>query len=181
MLLSRAGQITAPCPHPRYVSKPRGTHARITVPQGHLGLRHKSRLACRAAGMQIREVLEHLIERKDLTEQQSEAMLNTILDDFSAEQAAALLVLLRAKGETPEEIAGMARAMLGKALTVESSVPVVDIVGTGGDGIGSVNISTGASIVAAAAGAHIAKTGNRSVSSMCGSADVLENKCARFT
>ena len=61
-----------------------------------------------------------------------------------------------------------------KSNALPSTHAVVDIVGTGGDGIGSVNISTGASIVAAAAGAHIAKTGNRSVSSMCGSADVLE-------
>jgi len=116
-----------------------------------------------------------LIARKDLTEEQAAQTLKVLLDDFVTEQAAAFLVLLRAKGETPEEIAGLARAMLDKGLPVKTkSGGVVDIVGTGGDGIGSVNISTGASIVAAAAGAKVAKHGNRSVSSLCGSADVLE-------
>ncbi|KAG2440531.1 hypothetical protein HYH02_010409 [Chlamydomonas schloesseri] len=124
--------------------------------------------------MQMREVIEKLIVREDLTEKQAEDALGTLLDDFVSEQAAAFLVLLRAKGETPAEIAGLAKAMLDKALPVKTKVPVVDIVGTGGDGIGSVNISTGASILAAAAGAKVAKHGNRSVSSLCGSADVLE-------
>ncbi|KXZ56461.1 hypothetical protein GPECTOR_1g412 [Gonium pectorale] len=124
--------------------------------------------------MQMREVIEKLIARQDLTEQQAEEALAGLLDDFSSEQAAAFLVLLRAKGETPGEIAGLARAMLDKALPVRTEQQVVDIVGTGGDGIGSVNISTGASILAAAAGAKVAKHGNRSVSSLCGSADVLE-------
>ncbi|KAG2446145.1 hypothetical protein HXX76_000742 [Chlamydomonas incerta] len=124
--------------------------------------------------MQMREVIEKLIIREDLTEKQAEEALGTLLDDFVTEQAAAFLVLLRAKGETPAEIAGLAKAMLDKALPVKTKQQVVDIVGTGGDGIGSVNISTGASILAAAAGAKVAKHGNRSVSSLCGSADVLE-------
>lgn len=78
------------------------------------------------------------------------------------------------QGETAEEVAGLARAMLSQSLEVSTGTDVLDIVGTGGDGIGSVNISTGATIIAAAAGAKVAKHGNRSVSSLCGSADVLE-------
>ncbi|KAG2498022.1 hypothetical protein HYH03_004280 [Edaphochlamys debaryana] len=130
-------------------------------------------VSCQAK-MQTRDVLEQLIAGHSLSEKQAEDALGTILNNFSSEQAAAFLVLLRAKGETPEEIAGLAKAMLDKAVPVVTRQPVVDIVGTGGDGIGSVNISTGASILAAAAGAKVAKHGNRSVSSLCGSADVLE-------
>lgn len=78
------------------------------------------------------------------------------------------------QGETPEEVAGLAKAMRARCIHVPTSGDVLDIVGTGGDGIGSVNISTGATVIAAAAGAKVAKHGNRSVSSLCGSADVLE-------
>lgn len=78
------------------------------------------------------------------------------------------------QGETAEEVAGLARAMREMGLHVHVQGSVLDIVGTGGDGIGSVNISTGAMVIAAAAGARVAKHGNRSVSSLCGSADVLE-------
>ncbi|GIL72505.1 hypothetical protein Vretimale_4293 [Volvox reticuliferus] len=129
---------------------------------------------CCQAKMQMREVIEKLIRREDLTKEQAAESLAALLDDFVSEQAAAFLVLLRAKGETADEIAGLAKAMLDKAVPVHTAQQVVDIVGTGGDGIGSVNISTGASILAAAAGARVAKHGNRSVSSLCGSADVLE-------
>ena len=78
------------------------------------------------------------------------------------------------QGETAEEVAGLAKAMRDMGVAVHPQGDVLDIVGTGGDGIGSVNISTGASVIAAAAGAKVAKHGNRSVSSLCGSADVLE-------
>lgn len=74
-------------------------------------------------------------------------------------------------------MAGLAKAMRAKMVPVKSEGDVLDIVGTGGDGIGSVNISTGATVIAAAAGARVAKHGNRSVSSLCGSADVLEVWC----
>lgn len=127
-----------------------------------------------AATPPLRDVLEMLIEGKDLTEKQSQDTMMDILSDFSPEQAAAFLVLLRAKGETAAEVAGLARAMLSEVQQVSTHNDVVDIVGTGGDGIGSVNISTGACIIAAAAGAKVAKHGSRSVSSLCGSADVLE-------
>ncbi|KAI8470775.1 MAG: anthranilate phosphoribosyltransferase, partial [Monoraphidium minutum] len=127
-----------------------------------------------ASAQPMKEIIEVLISRQDLTEQQAEGALLGMLEDFSPEQAAAFLVLLRAKGETPEEIAGMAKAFLRHGLHVKTRDGVVDIVGTGGDGIGSVNISTGASVVVAAAGGRVAKHGNRSVSSLCGSADVLE-------
>ncbi len=70
--------------------------------------------------------------------------------------------------------------MRARAVHVPTSGDVLDIVGTGGDGIGSVNISTGATVIAAAAGARVAKHGNRSVSSLCGSADVLEARCLQL-
>ena len=85
-----------------------------------------------------------------------------------------LIFRLGLQGETAEEVAGLAKAMRARCIHVPTAGDVLDIVGTGGDGIGSVNISTGATVIAAAAGAKVAKHGNRSVSSLCGSADVLE-------
>jgi anthranilate phosphoribosyltransferase len=89
-------------------------------------------------------------------------------------QISAFIVALRIKGETTEEMTGLVEAMKGAAVTVDVGVPVIDIVGTGGDRSGTFNISTTAALVAAGAGAHVAKHGNRSASSKCGSADVLD-------
>jgi anthranilate phosphoribosyltransferase len=100
-----------------------------------------------------------------------------LTDKFVPEQAAAFVALLRAKGETPAEVAGMAKALLATGVRCQPATgadSLLDIVGTGGDGIGSVNISTGACVVAASAGAKVAKHGGRSVSSLCGAADVVE-------
>ncbi|KDP31079.1 hypothetical protein JCGZ_11455 [Jatropha curcas] len=120
------------------------------------------------------ELIESLISRVDLTESEAETSLYYLLNDGNEALISAFLVLLRAKGETFEEIVGLARAMIKHARTVEGLVDAVDIVGTGGDGANTVNISTGASILAAACGTKVAKQGNRSSSSACGSADVLE-------
>ncbi|KAI4326718.1 hypothetical protein MLD38_032002 [Melastoma candidum] len=120
------------------------------------------------------ELIESLIKGENLSEGDAEASLDFLLDDASEALISAFLVLLRAKGETYEEIVGMARAMIKYAKKVEGLVDVVDIVGTGGDGANTVNISTGAAILTAACGAKVAKQGNRSSSSACGSADVLE-------
>ncbi|KAK8957474.1 hypothetical protein KSP39_PZI000718 [Platanthera zijinensis] len=120
------------------------------------------------------ELIEALIDRKDLSEEAAESSLNLLLNDGNEALISAFLVLLRAKGETFEEIVGLARAMFNCCRKVEGLEGTVDIVGTGGDGANTVNISTGASILAAAAGARVAKQGNRSSSSSCGSADVLE-------
>jgi len=100
--------------------------------------------------------------------------MEALLGGASPAQISAFLVLLRAKGETGAEVAGLAEAMLATGVPVAAGPGVLDIVGTGGDGIGSVNISTGATVIAAAAGARVGKHGNRSVSSLCGSADVVE-------
>ncbi|KAI3970477.1 hypothetical protein MKX01_024124 [Papaver californicum] len=120
------------------------------------------------------ELIESLIRREDLSEEEAEASLEFLLNEANETLISAFLVLLRAKGETYEEIVGLARAMITCCKKVEGLDGVVDIVGTGGDGANTVNISTGASILAAAAGAKVAKQGNRSSSSACGSADVLE-------
>ncbi|PON59664.1 Anthranilate phosphoribosyl transferase [Trema orientale] len=120
------------------------------------------------------KLIESLINRVDLSESEAEASLDFLLNDADEALISAFLVLLRAKGETFEEIVGLARAMIRYSLEVEGLVDAVDIVGTGGDGANTVNISTGASILAAACGAKTAKQGNRSSSSACGSADVLE-------
>jgi anthranilate phosphoribosyltransferase len=92
----------------------------------------------------------------------------------SAEQVAALLCLLRMKGETSTELAGCVRGMKSTCVPVHTAGALLDIVGTGGDGADTINVSTASAVLAAAAGARVCKFGNRSVSSMCGSADVLE-------
>ncbi|GAB4845769.1 DNA topoisomerase 2-associated protein pat1 [Ancistrocladus abbreviatus] len=120
------------------------------------------------------ELIETLIDRRDLSEWEAEASLDFLLTDANEALISAFLVLLRAKGETFEEIVGLSKAMMKHSKNVEGLGDVVDIVGTGGDGANTVNISTGASILAAACGAKVAKQGNRSSSSACGSADVLE-------
>ena len=132
-----------------------------------------SRAVSLAAGVDLRHVIERLCAAENLTADETEEALDALIDADPA-QISAFLVLMRAKGESPEEMAGMARAMRARAVTVDAGDDVLDIVGTGGDDAGTVNISTGSCILAAAAGAKVAKHGNRSVSSMCGSADVLE-------
>ncbi|KAG6480988.1 hypothetical protein ZIOFF_057579 [Zingiber officinale] len=127
--------------------------------------------------VRFNEVIESLINRNDLAEEEAEACLKFLLNEANEALISAFLVLLRAKGETFEEIVGLARAMIECAVKVDGIDDAVDIVGTGGDGVNTVNISTGASILAAAAGLNVAKVeqqGNRSSSSACGSADVLE-------
>lgn len=119
-------------------------------------------------------LIESLINRVDLSEDEAEASLQYLLNDASEASISAFLVLLRAKGETYEEIVGLARAMIKHSVKVDGLFDAIDIVGTGGDGANTVNISTGASILAAACGTRVAKQGNRSSSSACGSADVLE-------
>lgn len=120
------------------------------------------------------ELIESLIAGVNLSESEAESSLDFLLNDANEALISAFLVLLRAKGETYEEVVGLARAMIKHCLKVDGLSDGVDIVGTGGDGANTVNISTGASILTAACGAKVAKQGSRSSSSACGSADVLE-------
>lgn len=126
--------------------------------------------------MPIVAALKKLIERVDLDAGEAEAVMHQIMaGDASAAQIGAYLVALRMKGETVTEIAASARVM--RQLAEPVLLPqdrLIDIVGTGGDAASTFNVSTAASFVAAAAGARVAKHGNRSVSSKSGSADVLE-------
>jgi anthranilate phosphoribosyltransferase len=124
----------------------------------------------------IGDALTSLLHGKDLTREESRAVMDEVMrGEATAAQIAGFLVALRFKGETAEEIAGCAEAMRAHALPVHPTRPdVIDTAGTGGDGSGTVNISTAAALVAAGAGAAVAKHGNRAVSSACGSADVLE-------
>jgi anthranilate phosphoribosyltransferase len=121
------------------------------------------------------ELLSGLLRREDLTaEAAGWAMQQILRGEATPAQFAAFVVALRCKGETVAEIAGMADAMLEFATPIEVSGPTVDIVGSGGDRARTVNISTMAAIVMAAAGARVVKHGNRAASSACGAADVLE-------
>jgi len=120
-------------------------------------------------------VLEAVAVGRHLDQDQTRWALDAVMrGEADDARLAGLLVGLRAKGETVEEVGGLAEAMLAHAVPLEVPGPTVDIVGTGGDGAHTVNISTMASIVAAGAGATVVKHGNRAASSRCGTADVLE-------
>jgi len=128
-------------------------------------------------GAQTTQWLERLLAKQDLTEAEAASALKAMADG-SLEPAVAggMLVALRLKGESAEEIRGFATAMreLARRPAIPPGGPYVDIVGTGGDGSHSLNLSTGAALLAAASGLSVVKHGNRSISSRCGSADVLE-------
>jgi len=124
----------------------------------------------------IQQALQKLLDGRDLSREEARGVMSTIMSgDATPAQIGGFLVALRAKGETADEIAGCAEAMREHALAVRPQRDdLVDTAGTGGDGASTINISTAAALVAAAAGAAVAKHGNRAVSSACGSADVLE-------
>ncbi|HNP37909.1 MAG TPA: anthranilate phosphoribosyltransferase, partial [Woeseiaceae bacterium] len=123
------------------------------------------------------QLLDRLLDGENLSEAEAhDLMLRLAEGGVPAALAGALLAGLRAKGETADEVRGFATAMRVLALhpKIPPGAPTVDTVGTGGDGSGSLNLSTGTGLLAAAAGARVVKHGNRSVSSRSGSADMLE-------
>ena len=126
--------------------------------------------------MNVQQALAELLDGHDLSRDDARDVMNEIMGgEATPAQIGGFLVALRLKGETPDEIAGCAEAMREHALAVRPARDdLVDTAGTGGDGAGTINISTAAALVAAAAGAGVAKHGNRAVSSASGSADVLE-------
>jgi anthranilate phosphoribosyltransferase len=123
------------------------------------------------------QTLDHLVQRRDLAEAEAEALLNLLTTpELAPAMAGALLAALRAKGVTAEEVRGFAGAMrtLARKPALAAGLDAIDIVGTGGDASGSLNLSTGAALLAAACGLPVVKHGNRSISSRCGSADLIE-------
>jgi len=125
----------------------------------------------------FRDYLSQIIRRQNLSESQMADMMDTVLTGNATEaQIGAMMAALATKGETFEELAGAAQAMRKNARRIQATgAPVVDTCGTGGDGLNTFNISTTTAFVVAGAGVTVAKHGNRSVSSKCGSADVLES------
>jgi anthranilate phosphoribosyltransferase len=133
----------------------------------------------------FRQTLKLVVEQgATLSRDEARSLITQILAPLDQEEAAsdleiaALLTALAVRGETPDELTGVAEAMRALAVPLplkdEERAKLVDTCGTGGDGLGTFNISTGAALVAVAAGANVAKHGNRAVTSQCGSADVLE-------
>jgi len=123
----------------------------------------------------IKEATETVVNGRSLTFEQGAAVMEEIMiGEATPAQFAAFVTALRIKGETVDEIAGLASVMQSKATPVQVTPPVVDTCGTGGDGLCSFNISTTAAFIVAGAGLKVAKHGNRAMSSHCGSADVLE-------
>ena len=121
------------------------------------------------------EAIAKLVKRQNLTGDEAAAAFEIIIrGDATPSQIAGFLVALRMKGETADEIAGFARTARAMATPIEVEGALLDTCGTGGDGLATFNISTLSAIVAAACGARVAKHGNRAASSLCGSADVLE-------
>lgn len=131
--------------------------------------------------MDIREGIRRVVDKVDLSENEMQAVMTQIMEgEGTSAQIGSFITALRMKGETIDEIVGAVKVMRQKATFVDTGVDtgagetLMDIVGTGGDGSGTFNVSTTSSFVVAAAGIPVAKHGNRAVSSKCGSADVLE-------
>jgi len=123
----------------------------------------------------IKEAIQTLVSGRSLTTEGAALAMEEIMQGEATQaQFGAFVTALRVKGETVEEIIGLAKTMRAKAVPLDVSEPVVDTCGTGGDDSATFNISTAAAFVAAAAGLKVAKHGNRAMSSQCGSADVLE-------
>ena len=121
-------------------------------------------------------LLGRLVAREDLTADDTSWAMDQIMSgSATTAQIGAFVAALRSKGETPAEVAGMASVMLSNARRVTLDVAAADVVGTGGDQSGTVNISTMSALVTAAAGIPVVKHGNRAQSSQCGAADVLES------
>ncbi|MBF0285496.1 MAG: anthranilate phosphoribosyltransferase [Magnetococcales bacterium] len=124
--------------------------------------------------MNIQQALARVAAGGSLTQEEARRVMDQIMSgEATGAQIGGYLIALRMKGETPEEIAGSARAMRDKAQRVQAPGVVVDTCGTGGDGSGTFNISTTTAFVVAGCGVTVAKHGNRSISSRSGSADVL--------
>lgn len=124
----------------------------------------------------IHDALSRVVRREDLSRPEAASLMRVLMGgEASPSLVGAILTALAMKGETVEEIAGMAETMRALATAIPATArPLVDTCGTGGDHSGTFNISTTAAFVTAGAGVHVAKHGNRSASSLCGSADVLE-------
>lgn len=121
------------------------------------------------------EAIAKLVRCESLTEAEASSTFEVIMrGDATPSQIAGFMVALRMKGETPEELTGFARTARAMATPIEVNGDLLDTCGTGGDGLATFNISTLAAIVSAGCGARVAKHGNRAASSLCGSADVLE-------
>ena len=128
-----------------------------------------------ATAQEAHELLREVVQGRRLTREQASTVFAALgAGDLSEAETAALLAALHARGEEPQEVAGAASAFRQAARAFPSvSFPLVDVVGTGGDGVGTINISTGAGLVAASMGIAVAKHGNRAVSSKTGAADVI--------
>lgn len=123
----------------------------------------------------MKAVLARLVDGQDLADAEMAAVVATIMDgEATAAQIGAFLTALRTKGETVEELVAAVRVMRERAVELRTDAPVIDTCGTGGDGLGTFNVSTAAAFVAACAGAKVAKHGNRASSGRVGAADVLE-------
>jgi anthranilate phosphoribosyltransferase len=123
----------------------------------------------------VRAALAAVVEGRTLSFDEARLAIGSVMDgEATPAQLAGLLVALRMRGETVDELAGFAAAMRERALRVEAPAGAIDVVGTGGDGSRTFNISTAAALVVAAAGVPVAKHGNRAITSAAGSADVLD-------
>ena len=168
-----------PSPYPT-VDAPAGTRGQTQRVLAQPGPRPWQRYAQRFMSMDTDTpfwppLLSKLIRGEELTADEAGGALATILEGRATPaQIAGFAVLLRAKGETPAEMAALVRTMLAYAERVDVAGPLLDTCGTGGDRSCTINVSTLAAFVAAGAGARVAKHGNRSASSACGSADLLE-------